>query len=215
MMYTHIIWDFNGTLIDDVEIGIKTVNTLLKRRGLKTLDSKEDYHKVFGFPIIEYYKKIGFDFDKESFNDIAVEWVDEYLSNSKSAGVYEGVVDVLTELKGNGIKQIILSATEREMLLLQVRQLRIEKYFFDILGLDNIHAHSKVDIAVEWIKKEKPVKALLIGDTTHDFEVSKAINTDCILISNGHQSKSILKKCGVQVIDNVKQIIPLLLNKKS
>ena len=64
MRYTHIIWDFNGTLFDDVEAGINSVNDMLSERGLKTLEDKEDYRKVFKFPIIEYYKDLGFDFEK-------------------------------------------------------------------------------------------------------------------------------------------------------
>ena len=53
MNYTYCIWDFNGTLFDDIDAGIKAVNTLLAERGLPTLDSKEKYHQVFDFPIID------------------------------------------------------------------------------------------------------------------------------------------------------------------
>ena len=78
MKYDCIVWDFNGTIMDDVQIGIESVNVLLKKRGLKTLDSREEYQSKFGFPIVDYYARLGFDFDKEPYSDIAVEWVNEY-----------------------------------------------------------------------------------------------------------------------------------------
>jgi phosphoglycolate phosphatase len=205
MIYTHIIWDFNGTLLDDVETAIKTINTLLIRRKMQTIDSVTDYHKVFCFPIIEFYKNLCFNLENESINDIASEWVEQYLINSQNAHLFFGVIEVLSAFKNKGISQIILSATEKEMLTRQVKQLGITNYFTDILGLDNIHASSKVDIAKVWKETEKPKKAVLIGDSTHDFEVAQSINVDCILIANGHQSKTSLQKCGVIVVNDIKE----------
>ena len=70
MKYEHIIWDFNGTLLDDVWTGIVSVNKLLEDRGLPKIASVEDYRRVFRFPIIEYYRSLGFDFDKEPYEVI-------------------------------------------------------------------------------------------------------------------------------------------------
>ena len=78
MKYSHVLWDFNGTVLDDVSTGIKAINALLSRRKMKTLDTLEEYHAHFGFPIIEYYGRLGFDFEKEPYSRIAVEWVEEY-----------------------------------------------------------------------------------------------------------------------------------------
>ena len=97
------------------------------------------------------------------------------------------------------------------MLFDQVKELGINNYFDDILGLDNIHAYSKVDIAKDWKNKTSPNKAVLIGDTVHDFEVSKELGIDCILIANGHQSKELLSTCGVKVIDSVRELLILQL----
>ena len=208
MKYSHLIWDFNGTILNDVDTGIKSVNTLLERRGLKLVDSVDEYRENFTFPIINYYRKLGFDFNAESFDDIAVEWVAEYMENVKSAEVTQGIVDVL---KSVTIPQIILSASEITMLTDQLTELGIIGYFDEILGLDNIRAGSKIDIAAEWINRVKPESALLIGDTVHDYETARAINADCILIACGHQNKGTLLKCGVPVIDDIGEIFNYLL----
>lgn len=205
-MFSHVIWDFNGTIFDDVDVGIKSANTLLKRQGLPLIENRKQYRDVFGFPIIDYYRKLGLVTTEESYNELAPVWVDIYNELEKSAKIFDGVEDKLKQIKEAGIKQIILSATETEMLKGQVKRLGIYDYFDDILGLDNIRAYSKVEVAKEWIKKEKPQKAVFLGDTTHDFEVAKQIGVECILIANGHQSREVLEKCGTKVIDSVKDI---------
>ena len=62
MRYTDVIWDFNGTILDDVAAGIASVNKMLSDRGLPTIKDEEHYRKIFRFPIIEYYRALGFDF---------------------------------------------------------------------------------------------------------------------------------------------------------
>ena len=45
--YRHLIWDWNGTLLDDVEYCVGVMNVILRRRGLPELD-RQRYHAVFG-----------------------------------------------------------------------------------------------------------------------------------------------------------------------
>lgn len=207
MKYTHILWDFNGTILDDVETGIRSVNTLLSQRGLPCLSCVDDYHKVFGFPIIEYYRRLGFDLDREKYKVIAPLWVAEYLKNVKDAKVFDDVLYAVETFRGEGVKQIILSATERDMLLSQLSDIGLGGAFDDVLGLDNIHAASKVGIAQGWKDEHPDAVALIIGDTVHDAEVARAISADCILISRGHQSRDVLLGTGFPVFDNLKKAI--------
>ena len=210
MKYSHIIWDFNGTILDDVNTGIMSVNALLRDRGLKTLDSVDEYHKVFGFPIIDYYKRLGFDFEKEPYDKIAHEWVALYLENVKRANLYDGVREVIEEIHSRGIPQIILSATEKTMLESQLSSLGIRKYFDEVLGLDNIYAHSKIEIGREWMNAVSPQRALFIGDTEHDVETAKCIGAECVLVCGGHQSKEKLSGCGAKVLENILEIKKIL-----
>ena len=64
--YTHLIWDFNGTIMDDVKAGIDSVNQMLSERSLPIIPSVEAYRDIFDFPIEEYYRSLGFDFVKAS-----------------------------------------------------------------------------------------------------------------------------------------------------
>ena len=60
--HTHLIWDFNGTILQDMDLGIRCTNTMLTERGLPVIPSVEAYREIFGFPIDEYYRRLGFDF---------------------------------------------------------------------------------------------------------------------------------------------------------
>lgn len=206
MKYTHILWDFNGTLLNDVDVGINAANTLLSRRGLKTLKDLDEYKSVFCFPIIKYYGRLGFDFEKESFADLAKEWVKVYLELVPGVGLYEGAESILKSVEAAGIPQLVLSATELSMLRGQLGSLGIARYFDEVLGLDNIHAYSKVDIAKNWAEVARPGRALLIGDTEHDKETADAAGFDCILISRGHQTIKTLEKTGATVIPDLRDI---------
>ena len=206
MKYTHIIWDFNGTVLDDLDVGIESVNTLLRARGIKELKSREEYRSVFGFPIIKYYEKIGFDFSKESFSTVAVEWVEQYMSHVPNAKPNEGVVEMLEEIKKNGAKNILISATELNMLKKQLSMLGVSHLFDEVYGLDNIHAQNKVEIAREWRRNNPNAKAIFVGDTDHDFESATAIDTDCVLFVGGHQSKETLSSFGCPIIESIQEL---------
>ena len=121
MKYTHIIWDFNGTVLDDVQIGIESVNLMLSARGLKTLDSVDEYRHAFGFPIIDYYRSLGFDFEKEDYYTVlAPEWVNHYLARVPRTRAFEGVRETLEAAEQLGVVQVLLSASEVNQLTSQL-----------------------------------------------------------------------------------------------
>lgn len=172
----------------------------------------EEYKESFRFPIKEWYCDMGFDFNKESYDDVAKEWVAEYMKREHNSKLVEGVKETLEYFKQKNIKQVIISASEKEMLERQLKQLGVDHLFSEIVGVDNIYAAGKKDIAVEWRKKNPAEKILFVGDTDHDHVVACAIEADCILVSSGHQSARRLKElCPVfAVVDNPKKIIELI-----
>ena len=208
--YEYLIWDFNGTLLDDVQTGIESVNKLLSDRGLDTVKDKKQYREVFRFPIIDYYRTLGFDFDAEPYEVLAPQWVELYLENVKHATLYPDVIQTLEYAKRNGIKQSILSATEREMLLGQLEELGIVDYFDEIMGLDNIHAGSKLALASDWRERHPSCRALFVGDTDHDAQTARTLGADCVLVCRGHQSKEFLQTLGVRVEDDLGAVRRLL-----
>lgn len=200
-----IVFDFNGTIIDDVDISLKCLN-ILRRKYLKLEElSKDEYRNIFTFPIIDYYRRAGFDFNEYSFETIGQEWVDLYNISVKEIGLAEGVIEFLDKYK-NKYQYIILSASKKEMIIDQLKQYQIQNYFKDVLGIDNIYAHSKLDIALDYFKDKNLNDYCMIGDTLHDDEVASKIGIDIKLVSNGHQSLSVLKKTGSPIYNSIKEI---------
>jgi phosphoglycolate phosphatase len=163
---------------------------------------------VFGFPVIDYYRRVGFDFDKEPFEIPAAEFITLYHSDNSRFHLHESVTDVLSAIKNKGISQMILSASEINNLMLQIELLGVEQYFENIIGISNIYAESKLGIAQAYISEHKldVNRIALIGDTVHDNDVAKALGIDCILFANGHQNRQKLIDCGVPVLSKITDI---------
>jgi phosphoglycolate phosphatase len=210
MNYTHVIWDWNGTLLDDVAWCMTTVNTMLAKRGLPVLGGLAAYHRVFGFPIIDYYRRAGFDFEQEPFETLAAEYIDFYHGGGSDAALFPGARALLADIQRAGLRQVILSASELSNLFLQLRPFGVDAYFDEILGIPDIYAASKMEIGKVYIAREKPGKAVLIGDTAHDREVAHALGVDCVLVANGHQSKNTLLSCDALVVDCLADVRAIL-----
>ena len=211
--YKHIIWDWNGTLFDDVELCHDIINGLLIRNDVEEI-SLQKYREIFDFPVKKYYKKAGLDFNKTSFEILGKEFMDEYEERKSESSIFSEVKDVLEKIRSLGLTQSLLSAYHHDSLVKITEHFGIKDYFIGLNGLDNIYAASKIDIGKRWIKKSgyKKSEIVLIGDTIHDFEVAEEIGTDCILIASGHQSKERLLKYGVPVFDNLKSLKRELIN---
>jgi phosphoglycolate phosphatase len=210
-MFNHesiIIWDWNGTLLNDVGICIDIMNEILGRRGLDKLTRKK-YQHIFRFPVIEYYRQLGFDFKRDSFEKLSVEFIDAYNRKLKDAKLFKHSIDILGEFKSRNYSQVIISAMKQSDLEDSLRDKKV-RYFFDhVIGLDDHYAESKIDFALDFISRNNICtgKAILIGDTTHDYEVARALGCKCLLVANGHQSYDRLAITGVPVQRRLKGIL--------
>lgn len=202
--YKHIIWDWNGTLLNDIDLCVDIINGILKKRELTEL-SHDDYKRIFTFPIKQYYINAGIDFNKDSFEVLGIEWINEYERRRSEAWLFEGAKDILNYIRNSGMKQSVLSAYMHDTLTHILDIFELSSYFTHISGLDHIYADGKIDIGKELVKKIGLDKEemVLIGDTLHDYEVAESIGTECILIANGHQGKDRLLSCNVPVLDSI------------
>lgn len=209
--YTHLIWDFNGTVLDDVQLGIDCVNPMLAKRGLPTIPDVATYRTLFGFPIDDYYRRLGFDFEKEDYDTVlAPEWIERYLAGEAACPLNPGVRETIDAVARLGIPQIMLSASRLEQLQGQLAHLGLSHAFVEVLALDNIHARSKKHLAVGWKTLHPEARPLFIGDTEHDAAVADAIEADCVLFLGGHQSRDTLQACGKPLIERIDEILAYL-----
>lgn len=203
-----VIWDWNGTLLNDIELSVQTMNKMLQKRNMQQL-SVATYKNVFSFPVKDYYQKIGFDFISEPFEIPALEYIDLYNSQVQDCSLHEHAITVLKYFQKVDIRQFILSAMEQQALNQCLVQQQIVHYFESVSGLDNPYAASKLENGQQLISSLNldANELMLIGDTVHDSEVASHLGCKCILVANGHQSRSILEATEVPVIDKIEELL--------
>lgn len=200
-----ILWDWNGTLLNDVDLCLDALNRLLARFGYAQRYDMPTYREIFGFPVEDYYRRAGMDFAKDPFPVLAESYMADYIPNSAACPLADGAVDTLKRFRAAGLRQVILSASPIGTLENQVRERDIRPYFDRLLGLGDIYAKSKVDLGLHYLRESglDPARAVMIGDTVHDFEVAGAMGVRCILYSGGHQSARVLGATGAPVYDTL------------
>ena len=209
--YAHIIWDWNGTLLDDLNLCLEIINNMLDKNFLPPV-SRADYLGVFGFPVRDYYQKIGFTFEEEPFEVISTEFIAAYEKGRPNCPLMPGTREILEFLSITGYTQSILSASKQAYLNKAVLDYGIKDYFISINGLDNHHAAGKFDLAKNFMTTQdlNPNSVLLIGDTLHDAEIAASLSVDCWLIPNGHQSRQRLESAGLPILDSLSNLANLI-----
>jgi len=207
-MIESIIWDWNGTILDDVDNNVNAVNMILQKRNL-TIITKEEYRKKIKIPIKNFYNEIGLETnDPEIYNLITIDYWKYYnIAYKNNTKVNNGLVNILNKLKENNIKNYLLSATQHDELKKQVESKGMETFFNMIIGNNNSEVKNKLEKAKELIKNKniKINSTILVGDMISDYELAEKLGVKCILYSNGHQEIKMEK--GIDVINDFEEIL--------
>jgi len=205
--YRHLIWDWNGTLLDDAWLCRDIMNGQLRRRGLPEL-SAERYEEIFDFPVEKYYRAVGFDWGRESFQEAGTEFIVEYEKRKKECSLQPGARELLQNIAGGGWTQAVLSAYSHHSLEEFLGHFGVRKHFREVAGSRDHYAAGKVEHGLKMLEAlhVSPRETLLIGDTTHDAEVAKAMGVDCVLLPCGHNSRSRLEACRIPLVESLEAL---------
>ena len=141
-----IFWDWNGTLMDDVDFTHGCLNWMLESHGYPQRYDLAQYRELFRFPIEDYYRLAGFDFSRHPYPMLAEHFMAHYNAGVDACPVMAHAVDTLTELARRGWKQAVLSASRRDYLIEQVAARGLQGFFTELLGLADIYGVSKVQL---------------------------------------------------------------------
>ena len=207
MKYKNIIWDYNGTIIDDAQLAVDAENVVLSSYGLPKIDL-DYYLKECEMPIINFYRKIFPDFDSYDFSEIARRFLYNYDKLFPTAGVFPEVKKMIKKLKRCGVRQGVISGFESGRLKSSLKGFGLDGYFEFMSGSDDIDCGDKSDRAVAVCKKNgfDPKETLFIGDMYHDYETARKVGADCILIAKGHQGADVLGKYGITVLNSAEDL---------
>jgi len=207
----HIIWDWNGTLLDDITACLATINQMLAKRGLQILTLTK-YRDIFGFPVKDCYIRLGFDLNVEDWDEVSQEFHGIYKTEARNAGLRDGILPVLEDLADRGKTMSVLSASELSILKEMLASRGIGKYFKNIYGHSDLYGSSKMALGRKFLQ-DTGIPAdhvLFIGDTDHDYEVARELNCRCMLMTGGHQTKERLQKCNCRIVDNASEFLGVL-----
>lgn len=207
----HVIWDWNGTLMDDAWLCVEIVNELLTRRGLAPTTPCK-YSEVFGFPLRTYYQRVGFDLEREDFAATGDEFNILYGQRLRECRLREGARKVLTALDRSGIGQSLLSASYEVDLEEIVAHYGLRSHFTAVAGVDNGLGEGKIERGHGHLAELncQSDEVLLVGDTLHDIEVAAALGVHCVLLPSGHQSRRRLELGECTVVDGLFAVSALL-----
>jgi len=209
--FKHVIWDWNGTLVDDTWLFVDIMNGVLKNRNLPPI-TLQDYRDVFDFPVKDYYTKLGFNFDEEPFESSGLDFIKIYNRRKFEPKLFEDTLTTLNGLKKLGYTHSILSAQNTTTLQQSVKHYNLHNIFDYINGLDDYYAIGKIEQGKHLIQNLNYNKdeIIMIGDTEHDYDVSHAIGIQCFLIDRGHNSTERLRTKQDNIFSSFAKVIEQL-----
>ena len=207
----YVLWDWNGTLFNDVTAGLNAANAMLRKRRIPEI-SMERYRASFGFPVRNFYTAVGFRLEDEDWDAMAVEY-HALLRGDPSQGLRDGAFEALEMVKASGAGQSVISALRQDMLDADTAKAGIRAYMGRIYGVDNLDGATKLSRARELVAELglSPGDAVMVGDTMHDLETAQEIGADCILADVGHQSLAGRAPEGVPVVGSLSEAARLAL----
>ena len=191
----RIIWDWNGTLLDDNHASLSALNAILLRRGLESVDL-DYYRKNFAFPVRYFYESLGVKIECEDWDALAQEYHDAY--HECELRLTADAKDALEFVRDNGVSQAVVSAMREDYLISDMDRFGIRPYFESVLGTNNLDGCSKLSRIRDYVAlaggREEYV---VIGDSLHDREVADAIGARCVFYGGGSHDPSRLREFGV------------------
>lgn len=209
LKYTHVIWDWNGTLLNDLSASLASVNDMLDLRGMPHIDA-DFYKECIGVPIRKFYDRV-FDMEKEDYSVIIRQYNEGYLRHLADCGLTRGAREAIEYFCSCGINQAVVSSSNNDQLCANIIKYGLDGCFDAVLGSADFYAGSKIDRAKDYLEKTdgKSGRILVVGDLEHDSDMAKELGADCVLLTSGHEHISRLERANVPLIDDLFALIEL------
>ena len=213
---SHVIWDWNGTLLDDVGAVLEATTVAFRQAGIDVVVSGDTYRRSFTRPIRLFYERLlGRPIGHDEWLRLDHAFHLEYARPDDRCTLAAGAREVLDEIRELGWSQSVCSMLPEEYLLPAVERQGIAGLFVRIDGLrgaerggaklENLFAHLEhLGVA--------PSRTVMVGDTVDDAVAARGAGIACILLDSGaglHDSETI-RGAGVPVAADVPEALALL-----
>ncbi len=209
----HIIWDFNGTLLNDAQLGVNADNHVFDALGLPRI-TIEDYRAHMTMPVRDFYTSLGVDLSVYPYETISSIWLDYFNQYAVGVGLVPDAMDLIVRLKEKGFTQSILSASYEVSLMEQCNALGLAAHMTRIDGLEDESAQKKTDIGRRQLQRLGMTgeDVVLVGDMVADAQLADALGAACILVLWGHNDTARLQKTGKPVAHTMQELEEMLCN---
>ncbi|OWO85722.1 phosphatase [Photorhabdus luminescens] len=210
MTTAHIIWDWNGTLLNDVNVSLSATNFALAEIGIEPL-TLEQYREHYCVPVQTFYKQvIGREPSSSEWSVIGKIFNFHYHPGIQKASLTEGVSQLLASRHETGATQSLCSLMEHHELVPMLDNHGIGKFFTQIDGRNTpLLTTGKSEQLANHLKKlnVSPEQSVVIGDATDDAIAALAAGTHAILYTGGTHSRVNLETAGVPVVDTLSEAL--------
>lgn len=212
---THVVWDWNGTLLDDLHIVVRAVNETISPFGFGPIDA-DDYRNHYTRPVRDFYVSL---FGRQIADD---EWLllntgfhDAYFRLATTADLASGARDALKLLSDSGVGQSLLSMSPQDWLTKIVRRLGIESLFVRVDGLTNVDGGLKAPQMKRHLDRIEvdEAKVVVVGDTPDDVAAARHVGGEPILFHGGSHHLELLEREGVPIAETISEVVEMVLSR--
>ncbi|MBB4930727.1 phosphoglycolate phosphatase-like HAD superfamily hydrolase [Lipingzhangella halophila] len=195
----HIVWDWNGTLLDDNHATLAAINKVCAEFGRPPV-GLEYWRSIFRRPLLSCYEELlGRRFADHEWDHLNEAYDRQYSAMLPSCGLAEGVPDVLHEWSTAGGTQSLLSMAAHQHLVPLVSERGLDGHFTRVDGrrFDN-GQDSKTEHLLAHLAEQEvdPDTVVLIGDIDDDAYAAREAGAHAILVSTGMMSEERLRATG-------------------
>jgi len=203
----HLVWDWNGTLFDDLELVVASVNVGLATVNGPVIDA-DGYRTHYTRPVKLFYDRlIGREITGEEWSLLDSRFHEAYIGALDSASLTLDARLALEKVAAGGHTQSLLSMFPHEHLVPLVERLEIGQYFDRIDGLQG-HGASPGDLKATYLARhlefltrdDPPGTVAVIGDTPDDATAALAVGARVVLYDGGSHHRTALDEMGVPVV---------------
>lgn len=209
----HIVWDWNGTLLDDNDANLAAVNKVCAEFGSPPV-GLEYWRSVFRRPLRPCYEELlqrrltaG---EWERLNEAYERY---YSAALPTCGLAEGVPDVLDEWSAAGGTQSLLSMAAHQQLVPLVSEWGLDRHFTRVDGRRFDGGHdSKAEHLVAHLTRQEidPATVVLVGDIDDDASAAREAGAHAILVATGMMSEERLRATGHPVMPSLTDAVAAL-----
>jgi len=203
---THVVWDWNGTILDDNDAVVAAVNAVCAAFGRPPIEL-DYWRSIYRRPLLDCYEELlGTKLSTPDWVTIDRHYHEKYRTLLPTTRLAPGIPDELRRWQAAGGRQSLLSMWFHDELMALVTEHGLTDLFVRIDGLRvDTGGHGKTDHLIEHLKAQRidPADVLVIGDVLDDAAAAHAVGARCVLVTTGVSTRQVLKAAGVPVVDSI------------